>query len=397
MSEIFKPLNIGGKTMPNRFFAQAMEGNDGENGGQPSQRTIDRYIELAKGNWGAVQAEAISVTGSSLARINGMVINRKNLDSFKKLIENFKKHNDKCPIFLQITHSGARSGSFSENLTVTPGKQKPDGAQHGEARYLGSDEIEKIKDLFVEGTLLSQEAGFDGVDFKMCHGYFGGELLRPSNTRDDKWGGSFENRTRFLREGISEVKAGLKPGDFVLGSRFSMYEGIRGGCGTATADEIIEDLSEMLDLVRTMDDLGMNFVNISAGIPAQTGAITRPTEVSKYLFLHHLRYAKTVKDLVRNEKRNIKVIGSAYSTFKEDSLNVMEDMLANDYVDACGFGRQIFADPLTPAKIQKQEKVNWCILCSGCTRLMVAQVNDGCIIYNNYYKELNKSNKGESR
>jgi len=393
MSLLFEPLKIRNKTMPNRFFSQAMEGNDGENGGQPSERAINRYIELAKGNWGGVSVEATSVIESSISRVNGMIINKKNLDSMKRLVESFKKHNDKACLFLQITHSGERSGPFSEIVTLTPGDRGllSDGPRNTGARLLSGDEIEKIKDLFVQGTLLAEEAGFDGIDFKMCHGYFGGEILRPSNTREDKWGGSLENRTRFLKEGVGEIKNRLRSGDFILGSRFSMYEGIRGGCGTAGPDEIIEDLSEMLDIVRIMGGLGMDYVNVSAGIPALTGAITRPTEVSKNLVLHQLRYAKTVKDLVKKENLSLKVIGSAYSTYKDGAPTVMEEILSKDYVDACGFGRQSFADPLTPKKIASGESVNWCVLCSGCTKLMIAQVNDGCIVYNDYYKDVNRN------
>jgi 2,4-dienoyl-CoA reductase-like NADH-dependent reductase (Old Yellow Enzyme family) len=233
----------------------------------------------------------------------------------------------------------------------------------------------------------------DGIDFKLCHGYFGGEMLRPSNTRDDRWGGSFENRTRFLREAIGEIRSGLRTGDFILGARFSVFEGIRGGCGSAGADDIVEDISEMLELVRVMDDLGMDFANVSAGIPALTGAITRPTEISKYLVLHHLRYTKAVKNLVEKENRSLKVIGSAYSTYREEAPVIMEEMLSKSCTDACGFGRQTFADPLTPKKIASGEKVNWCILCSGCSKLMAGQMNDGCIVYNDYYKEINKNHK----
>ena len=395
MSMLFEPLTIGGKTMPNRFFAQAMEGNDGENGGMPSERTINRYIELAEGNWGAVQVEATSVTETSLARINGMIINRKNLDSMKRLVDAFRKHNDKSLLFLQITHSGERSGPFSEKVTLTPGDRAslPEGSQNSGCRFLSGDEIEKIRDRFIEGALLAEEAGMDGIDFKNCHGYLGAEMLRPSNTRDDKWGGSFENRTRFLKEVIGGIKGALRSADFILGSRFSTFEGIRGGCGSAGPNEIVEDISEMLDVVRVMDGLGMDFVNVSAGIPAQTGAITRPTEVSKYLVLHHLRYTRAVKDLVNSENRSIKVIGSAYSTYKNDAPVIMEEMLSKGYADACGFGRQIFADPLTPKKLASGEKVNWCLLCSGCSKLMAAKVNDGCIMYNDYYKEVNKNCK----
>ena len=396
MSILYEPLTIRNKTMPNRFFAQAMEGNDGENNGQPSERTVKRYIELAKGNWGAVQIEATSVTETSLARINGMIINRKNLDSIKRLVESYRKLNDRSLLFLQITHSGERSGPFSEAVTLTPGDRGSlsDGPHNAGARFLSADEIEGIKDQFIRGALLAEEAGLDGIDFKMCHGYLGAEMLRPSNTREDKWGGSLENRIRFFREALGGIKSGLRSREFILGSRFSMFEGIRGGCGSAGPDEIVEDISEMLQLVRIMDGLGMDFVNVSAGIPALTGAITRPTEISKYLVLHQLRYARAVKELVKKENLRLKVIGSAYSTFKDQSPVIMEEMLSKGYVDACGFGRQIFADPLTPEKLLAGEKVNWCILCSGCSKLMAAQMNDGCIVYNGYYKELNKNHKG---
>ena len=365
-----------------------MEGNDGENYGQPSERTVSRYARLAEGDWGAVQIEATSVSGTSLARINGMVINRKNLDSIKRLVESFRKINQSSCLFLQITHSGERSGPFSEIVTLTP------GAERENVKYLSTAGIERIKEQFVEGALLAEEAGIDGIDFKMCHGYFCGEMLRPSNTREDKWGGSFENRTRFLRETICEIKSSLHSKDFIIGSRLSMFEGIRGGCGSAGADEIVEDISEMLGVVRIMNDLGMDFVNVSAGIPALTGAITRPTEVSKYLVLHHLRYTKAVKDLVKRENLSLAVIGSAYSTFREEAPAIMEEMLSKDHADACGFGRQIFADPLTPKKIASGEKVSWCALCSGCSRLMAAQLNDGCIVYDDFYRDVNKNYKG---
>ena len=186
---LFEPLTMGGKIMPNRFFSQAMEGNDGENQGQPSERTVNRYIDLAKGDWGAVQVEATSISESSLARINGMIINRRNLDSMKRLVESFRKYNHRTCLFLQITHSGERSGPFSETVTLTPGDrgQLIDGPKNEGARFLSGDEIEKIKDLFIEGALLAEEAGMDGIDLKMCHGYLGGEMLRPSNTREDKW------------------------------------------------------------------------------------------------------------------------------------------------------------------------------------------------------------------
>ncbi|MDR2177670.1 MAG: hypothetical protein LBP20_06475 [Treponema sp.] len=381
-SILFSPLAIKNKTVPNRFTAQAMEGNDGD-GGRPSERTLDRYRKLAEGGWGLVISEALSVSETSLARVNGMILNRKNLDGFKRLVDIFKNGNPGGLLFFQLTHAGERSGDFSDRVSLTG----------GEGRLLSTEEIENIKDNFIEAALLAEEAGADGIDFKMCHGYLGAEMLRPSNTRHDMWGGSFENRARLLRDGAGAIKQKRRSENFILGSRLSMYEGIRGGCGTGGPDEIIENLTEMLNVVRLMDDLGMDYVNVSAGIPALTGAITRPTAASKYLAYHHLRYTKTVKDMIVGENRGLKVIGSAYSSYKADSPAMMEETLGKGYTDLCGFGRQIFADPLTPNKYRDGDAVNWCVLCSGCSRLMAAQLNDGCVVYNDYYKSVMKNSK----
>jgi len=385
-SKIFDSLQIKNKIIPNRLLAQAMEGNDCENGGKPSQRTIDRYEKLAEGNWGAVVIEAVSVVETSLARVNGMIINKNNLDSIKRLIDVYKSRYNEGIILMQITHSGRYSGSFSDRITLTP-------SDNSGARYISSGEIAQIRDRFIEAGILAEQAGADGIDIKMCHGYFGGEMLRPSNTREDGWGSSLENRTRFLREVTQGIKSSVKDSNFILGSRLSLYEGIKGGCGTSGPDDIVEDFNEMFDVIRLMDNIGMDYVNVSAGIPAATGTITRPVEPSKYLALHHLRYAKTVKDLVKKENLKLKVMGSAYSTYKAESVDVANDMLNRDYVDLCGFGRQIFADPHTPKKLISGQTVNWCALCSGCTKLMLAQINDGCIIFDDYYKQLNRNLK----
>ncbi|MHC4885906.1 MAG: oxidoreductase [Planctomycetota bacterium] len=384
---VFSPITIGSKTAPNRLVSQAMEANDGVDGGKVSELGIKRYRKLARGKWGVVVVEALSISDTSLARINGMIIRRENLESFKQLVTAMREENPDCVILFQISHSGRNSNTvFSEKTTVAPGFEDV-------GRYLSEDEIQDILDGFVEGSLLAEEAGADGVDFKLCHGYFGAELLRPQNTRDDRWGGSFENRTRFLREGVEAIKTRRKSEDFILGSRISMYEGIRGACGTPAADEIVEDLSEMKRVVALMADLGMDYVNISAGIPGITSEITRPCKGSEYLALHHFRYCKEVKELLRERGSEMKVIGSAYSIYKEEGIDLGGENVERGYTDLFGYGRQSFADPLTPAKLEAGEEVDWCVACSGCTRMMIAQINDGCLLFNPYYKELWKEHQ----
>ncbi|MCY1152908.1 MAG: NADH:flavin oxidoreductase [Sphaerochaetaceae bacterium] len=367
---LFSPMKIGNRTAQNRFVAQPMEGNDAING-KVSQRCIDRYTKLAKGNWGVIVIEALTVSDDALARKNQMIINRENLPGFKTLVSEMRKADPNVIILFQITHSGRKSGKDFSRPTALY-----DPAPH--EHLLTTEEIDEIQRKFVEVSLLSEEAGADGVDFKMCHGYFGCELLRPANQRDDKWGGSFENRTRFLTESVKEIKSRLKSDDFIIGSRISYWEGIKGGCGTKSADDALEDLTEMDEVIKLMVKLGCDYVNVSAGIPGLTSEITRPTNPSKYFYLHQFRYARHAKSLVGN---NMKVFGSAYSVLKEEGITLAEENLQRGDTDFVGWGRQTLADPLFPKRVANDEKVDYCKVCSGCSRLMIKQEKVECIIY----------------
>lgn len=397
------PQLIGAQTAPNRFVAQPMEGNDGENGGRPSERTIQRYENLGRGLWGVAVVEAVSVVGDCLARVNQLIMERRNLDAFKRLVGAYKSANPGGILLVQLTHSGRKGSAGTVPTTLYKGG--PTGA-----RFLETSEIEAIRQKFVEAARMVEEAGADGIDFKMCHGYFGAEILRPANVRTDGWGGSFEDRTRFLRESYGEIRAASVRSDFIIGARISLYEGIRGGCGTGAPDELVEDLSEMKRLVLLMKELGMDYINVSAGIPREISELTRPVPQGRWFYLDHIRYSKTVTETLRSNPANQTmgtsggrtatvsahnrsdtgpaVIQSAYSILKAEALNLAADCISRGYSEFAGFGRQEFADPETPAKLFRGEEPRWCTGCSGCSKLMVKQVNDGCSFYNSYYKKL---------
>jgi 2,4-dienoyl-CoA reductase-like NADH-dependent reductase (Old Yellow Enzyme family) len=378
-SELYQSGQIGSRKTLNRFVAQAMEGNDGADGGAPGERSIERYRKLAEGGWGVVILEATTVSPDSLARINGFVMRRENLEAFKKLVGTFKKTNPDALLFFQITHAGEKAGSFSRPTALYA---RPEGPPP-----LSEADVEEIRKAFVGAALLAEEAGADGIDFKICHGYFGCEMMRPANVRPDRWGGSFENRTRFLTEGIGEIRSRLTNPDFILGARVSLYEGIRGGCGTAGADELTEDLEEMLRLPGLLKELGMHYINVSAGIPGRTSEITRPTPQARWFYLHLFRYARLVKEL----GTGLTVFGSGYSLLKEKGPELAAENIRRGYTDFAGWGRQIFADPLFPRKLMQGDQIDYCIGCSGCSKLMVRQLNDGCSVYDPYYKDLLKA------
>ena len=373
---LFSPCQIGHRTAPNRLLSQPMEANNGEAGGKVSELPRERYNALAKGGWGIVVVESIAVTPDSVACPNGLVLNKKNLESFQRLVEEFKTINSDALLLFQISHSGLKSYAPSPLKTIWP--VPPEGGVS-----FSSEEIEAIRQAFVEGVLLAEKAGADGVDFKLCHGYFGAEILRPRNMRADKWGGGFENRTRFLRESVTDIRSALQRQDFLLGSRISMYEGIRGGWGTAGPDEIVEDLTETLRLLSVMEELGMDYVNVSAGDPTSVPRLTGPAKTSIFAVLQHFRYTKLAKETCHS----LRVAGSAYTALGQEGPQYAEELLQKHYTDFVGFGRQALADPLYPQKLKNGDPINYCRMCSKCAQLLHNHQASHCFLFNNSSKQ----------
>jgi len=173
---LFKPFSLAGKAVPNRLVAQAMEINSAEDFGA-GLTVLERYDSLARGGWGIVFSEAVSITTAHLARDKGLVLTRETLDSFTKMVESFKAINPESLLLFQLTHSGRQSGSFSRKVKV----YEDDDTK---IPVLTTQALDEIRELFPEATFLAKEAGADGVDIKSCHGYLGGELLRPPEQQD---------------------------------------------------------------------------------------------------------------------------------------------------------------------------------------------------------------------
>ncbi len=222
-------------------------------------------------------------------------------------------------------------------------------------------------------------------------------MLRPANTRQDRFGGSFENRTRFFTETMDKIKKTVGTGAFLLGARLSVYEGITGGFGTAGPGEVIEDLSEPHALTRIMEKSGVDYINVSAGIPAITPEIVRPTKNYPEGVYRHFGWAQAMKKQVR-----VPIIGSGY-TYLRDGKNDLKEPdpgkknflywaernIQQGFCDMVGIGRQSLADPLFAKKILggKSAEVNYCLACGGCSVLMSHQAQAGCVVYFDFYKK----------
>jgi len=370
---LFTPYELKKRIISNRFVAQAMEINTADSGGSVGKTVLNRYQQLARGDWGIVSLEATSITDQHLARKSGLVLTEKNLDGFKRLVDMFKKINPSTILLFQLTHSGRQSGEFSKKVKVY---QDEDDS----IPVLTEEELDRIREQYAQAVELSYLAGADGVDVKACHGYLGSELIRPKNTRTDKYGGSIEGRAYLVTSVLKDALDRFP--DLIVGSRFSIFEGIRGGCGTRDENQVLENLEDIKKIITCIVDSGADYLNVSAGIPSITPYITRPSRKADYIRLNHYRYTSLVKKMFPS----IAVIGSAYTTYDNACLSMAAENVAENHTDFVGFGRQNLADPLFPIKVKETiADIDFCSLCGRCSQLLKKNDQVFCVTHNSEY------------
>ena len=207
-----------GFVIGNRFCTQPMEGWDGTPDGKPSELTVRRWRNFGRSGakliWGG---EAVAVTHAGRANPNQLLLTPENLPSIQGLRETlvaeheaFYGRVDDLLIGLQLTHSGrfCRPDADHQLKPVIAYRHPYLDEKFGlPADYpvITDGEIRALIAQFVEAAEMAHEAGFQFVDVKHCHGYLGHEFL-TAHTRPGPYGGSFENRTRFLREIVAGTR-----------------------------------------------------------------------------------------------------------------------------------------------------------------------------------------------
>jgi 2,4-dienoyl-CoA reductase-like NADH-dependent reductase (Old Yellow Enzyme family) len=387
-----QPIQIGQKTASNRFAINAMECCDSDELGNPTAATYERYTNLFTGSAGVIVLEAITIGYESRSRQFQLSIMPHNLKPLETFVSKMREVNSKPLFIFQLTHSGELSHTaFSRRVCV-----KPLAGFGGD--ILSEDDVDKIMDQFVLSAKIAHDAGADGVDLKLCHGYLGSQILRPYNDRKWKYGGSWENRRRFAYDLIEKVTAAVNDKNFLVGSKVSFWEGFPGGQGSAGPDTAIIDLTEPLDLIQGLEERGASFIIQSAGSPSITLALSQPDKaIPDQVYLHH-----TFQKAAKNVLEKAVLIGSAYSVFnkgsnrlqareKEENTTIFwgNKNIRDGVTDMIALGRQSLADPLLPIKYLegRDDEIKWCTACDNCIELLIRQRNVGCTTYNRPYTE----------
>lgn len=387
-------LVIGNKKIPNRFVCQAMEGCDGTANGSPDSLTERRYERLAKGGAGLIWFEATAVMEEGRANPHQLYINNNNLDNFKKQVENIKEtsiqENGYEPIIImQATHSGrySKPDGIPAPLIAYNNPIFEKASPIDKSRIVTDEYLDRVGEALVDGAILAEKAGFDGVDIKCCHRYLNSELLSAFK-REGKYGGSLENRTRLLRESIKgSIESCSK--DFIVSSRLNVYDGFvyPYGFGVKNNGSLDFDGAEPDWLIKELYKYGVRLLNITMGNPYFNPHVNRPYAKGGYTAPEHPLegVARILKGTAKLKELNpeMAIICSAISYLGVAAPNVAAAYIENNKFDFAGFGRTIFAYPYFANDIIKNgfmDKNKICLCCSKCTELMRSGGTTGCVV-----------------
>jgi NADPH2 dehydrogenase len=433
-SPLRRPIVRGEIKIGNRIAVQPMEGWDGTADGNPSEHTVRRWVRFGRSGgkliWGG---EAVAVSHEGRANPNQLVAAEHTREGLAKLrvalIDEHRRttgSDEGLLIGLQLTHSGRFCRPNAQD------KPEPRILYHHpildrrlklsrDYPILNDGKIGAIIEDFHRAAKMAWELGFDFVDIKHCHGYLGHEFL-SAHIREGKYGGSFENRTRFLREVVQGIRS-IAPG-IHLGVRFSAFDSVpfrpdpalsingklgpgipesqddlipyRWGFGLKQSDPMQMDLTEAIQFLSLLEELKIRLVNITAGSPYYNPHIQRPA-----LYPPSDGYQPPEDPLIgvaqhMNATRQLKerfpkliFVGTAYSYLQDFLPHVAQAAVRESWTDFVGLGRMALTYPellwdATEGKIIERKRI--CRTFSDCTTAPRKGLPSGCYPLDGYYK-----------
>lgn len=425
-----RPIPLkSGKMVGNSLCILPMEGWDGTSDGRPTDFTRKRWVKFAESGAKLLfGCEAVAVCPSGRANPNQLVMSRANLPDFVDLRQLIlDKHSaafgdtDGLLIGLQLTHSGRfckpnSHKQFESKILYAHPFLNAKFGMGADYPTLTDDEIDAIIGHYIDAAVMAQEAGYDFVDIKHCHGYLGHEFLSAVD-RPGKYGGSFENRTRFLRQivaGIRQAAPGLE-----LAIRLSAFDllpfkkGVNDEGTPETADTypfafggqesgLDIDLTETKAFLQLAQSLGIQLICITGGSPYYNPHLMRPAlfpPSDGYLPpedpLAGVKRQIDVTHALKQAFPELVIIGSGYSYLQEWLPNVAQYVLRTGMADSVGFGRMVLSYPNMPADMVAGRALTRNYICrtfSDCTTAPRNGLISGCYPLDPLYKHLPEAN-----
>lgn len=344
--KIFEPLTIKRTTIKNRIAMTPMGTNYGETSGEMSSRHMNYYTLRAKGGTGLIILENANVeypvgsNGTSQIRIDHDSF----MPRFYQLVETL--HKSGTTVAIQINHAGASASSARTGMQTVSSSNIPTKAGGEIPRPMTREEILHTVRKYGEAARRARDIGFDAIEIHCGHSYLMSQFISPYyNKRTDEFGGSVENRLRFPRMVLEEVRKQVGPW-FPIIVRISAEERVEGGNTLEDTLEYLEYLDEFVDLY-----------DVSCGLnPSLQYQID-----SNFLEDGWRSYmARAVKDKFGKPVMNA-------GNYRDPE--VVEKILESGDVDIVGMGRGLIAEPDWVNKVEngQEELLRKCISCNvGC-------------------------------
>ena len=422
-----RPLEYKGRTIGNHWAILPMEGWDCMDDGTPSEFTKRRWLRFAQSGakllYGT-EAGAVMHTGRSNPR--QLLVAEHTKEALTHICSEMHRvhrekfgRDDDLYIGLQLTHSGRYShpnkADVLESRTAYAHPLLDRKFHNGPENVVTDEEVGDIVRHFVKAAKIAQEAGFDFVDIKHAHGYLGHEFLTAYD-RPGKYGGSFENRTRFFREiaeGIQKNVPGLDISARV--SLFDIFPFIKGEDGVGRPMEwnggrypyafggdgsgmnMDPDLKETVQFIHLLEEYGVKMICATIGSPYYNVHMQRPAyypvcdgyempEHPLYNVGRHIEAVRRVKQLCPE----MLVVGSGYTCLQEYLPNAAEYSVANGWADFVGIGRMVLSYPEMCTDVltgKPLDRRHICRTFGDCTNAPRNGMISGCYPLDEYYKQ----------
>jgi 2,4-dienoyl-CoA reductase-like NADH-dependent reductase (Old Yellow Enzyme family)/thioredoxin reductase len=357
---LFSPIRIGNFVVPNRICHVPTDISSANADGSVNQRVIAYHEQVAKGGCGFIIVGA-STPDRATGRPTVTCISVDEdpmIPGLAELAEAMHRHGATCAV--QIQHPGRQAAwprkdlvSATDQVVELPGSAghevvyAEELAKGKSIRAMTVEEIYALVEKFAEGAWRVQQAGFDAVELHGAHGYLIAQFMSPYiNRRNDRFGGTFINRMRFVLEIVSRIrhKCGR---DFPIGVRYSGEEWIEGG----------RTIEESIRIAELLEQQGVDFLDISAGIFEAPAAVMDP--------MYYPQGWNTYAAEEVRKRVSVPVITS--HTLRDPAY--CEKILAGGKADLVGLSRQMIADPYWANKAfaRQPDEIRKCISClTGC-------------------------------
>lgn len=358
---IFSEGKIGSLTLKNRIVMPPMGTNLAGPEGEVTDQLVAYYEERAKGGTGLIIVEFTCIDyeyGKGFTRQLRMDDDRF-IPGMHRLANAIQKYGAKA--FVQIHHAGRQSNSELINGKQIVAPSSVASAAVGQVpRELTTSEIKELVHKFVQTAVRCKQAGIDGVEVHGAHGYLINQFLSPqSNLRTDEYGGSFENRMRFIEEIIVGIKEKCGE-DYPVTVRLSVDEFIDGGI----------DLELGKEICRYLEKLGVDGLHISCGTYESMDKI-----IESPLFKQGWRVY-----LAEEIKKEVNIPVITVGSIREPQF--VESILSEGRADFVAIGRGLIADPEWVNKTVegREAEIRKCINCLHCIHSAMANNHILCCV-----------------